>query len=332
MIAEATKPQTETQNLPALVVHQPQQTAVVRSMDDVERAAKAMTASGFFADTKQAAQAVVKILAGQELGFGPFASMTGVHVIQNKPVLAANLMAAAVKRTGKYNYRVLTLTDDHCEIAFFEGGKEVGRSAFSMHDAEQAGLPNKDNWKKYPRNMLFARALSNGQKWYCPDVFNGATVYTPDEMGATVDAEGYVIETPAPTPQAEATATQQAAPAPKPNPGKFPRNDAEQPTEPGDDVFDITGVEKLSYTDKKTGEKKPWWKVHTGAGIDFSTFSDTHATMASNCHNNDLQAHIIWSISKRGNPTIDDIRIVTDDQPVVAAKGDDLDFTEGLGA
>ena len=168
-------------------------TQIIQTMDDAERAAKAMSASGFFADTKQAAQAVVKILAGQELGFGPFASMTGVNIIQNKPVLAANLMAAAVKRTGKYNYRVVEMTDMVCELSFLEDGKEVGRSRFTLDDAKAANLAGKDNWKKYPRNMLFARAVSNGQKWFAPDVFNGATVYTPDELGAVVDEDGNAI-------------------------------------------------------------------------------------------------------------------------------------------
>lgn len=188
------------------IVKHEQQHAIIRTMDDAERAAKSMVASGFFADSKMAAQAIVKILAGQELGFGPFASMTGVNIIQNKPVLAANLMAAAVKRQGKYNYRVTRLDDTGCELTFFEGGQEVGKSAFGKADAEKAQLLGKDNWKKYPRNMYFARALSNGQKWYAPDVFNGATVYTPDELGAVVDAEGNaVIDAPAvpvaPTPE-----------------------------------------------------------------------------------------------------------------------------------
>lgn len=167
---------------------------IIHTMDDAERAARAMSASGFFADTKQASQAIVKILAGQELGFGPFASMTGVHIIQNKPVLAANLMAAAVKRTGKYNYRVTTQTEKECVITWFENGQEVGKSSFTIQEAERAGLTRKDNWKNYPSDMLFARAISRGQKRYAPDIFNGATVYTPDEMGATVDEEGNVIE------------------------------------------------------------------------------------------------------------------------------------------
>jgi hypothetical protein len=167
---------------------------VIQSMEDVERAARAMSASKFFPDSKDAAQAIVKILAGRELGFGAFASMAGVAVIQGKPVVGANLTAAAIKQTGKYNYRVTQHTDQICEIEFFEQGQSVGKSSFSMEDAKAAGLTTKDNWKKYPRNMLFARAISNGQKWYAPDVYNGVTVYTPDEMGAIVDEEGNAVE------------------------------------------------------------------------------------------------------------------------------------------
>lgn len=173
-------------------------TQVLNSFDDVERAARAMAASKFFPDSKEAAQAIVKVLAGRDLGFGAFASMTGVAIIQGKPVVGANLTAAAIKQTGKYNYRVTKHDDQVCEIAFYEGGISadhcVGVSRFTMEDAKAAGLTNKDNWKKYPRNMLFARAISNGQKWYAPDVYNGVTVYTPDEMGATVDEEGNIIE------------------------------------------------------------------------------------------------------------------------------------------
>jgi hypothetical protein len=42
--------------------------------------------------------------------------------------------------------------------------------------------------------MLFARAMSNGVRWYCPDVTNGNAVYTPEELGAEVDEDGNVID------------------------------------------------------------------------------------------------------------------------------------------
>lgn len=163
---------------------------VVNSMQDIELAAKAMAASGFFQDTKQISQAMVKIMAGREMGFGPFASMTGINIIVGKPSIGANLMAAAVKAHPKYDYRVKEMTDTACEIAFFEGGAEIGRSRFTIEDARKAGTKNLD---RYPRNMLFARAISNGVRWYTPDVFMGAAVYTPEELGASVDENGDMI-------------------------------------------------------------------------------------------------------------------------------------------
>ena len=162
--------------------------------DEVERAAKAMAASGFFIDTKQASQAIVKILASRELGLGPFAGMNGINIIQGKPAFSANIMAACVKKSGRYNYRVTEMTDKACVIEFMElfNGKwqQVGVSSFNIEDAKKAGTKNLD---KFPRNMLFARAMSNGVRWYCPDVMNGSVVYTPEELGADVDEDGNVI-------------------------------------------------------------------------------------------------------------------------------------------
>ncbi|MFA4974626.1 MAG: hypothetical protein WC683_18630 [bacterium] len=163
---------------------------------DLRSLGEVLARSGFFKDTKDEAQAIVKVLAGQEIGFGPVASMTGIYIVKGKVSLSANLMGAAVKRSGRYNYRVLELTDEAAEIEFYEDGKAIGRSRFTLQDAQKAGLntsDNSDNWRKYPRNMLFARALSNGVKWYCPDV-TGGPAYTPDELGAPVDEDGNVVE------------------------------------------------------------------------------------------------------------------------------------------
>jgi len=163
---------------------------VISSFDDVAKVATAMTKSGFFADSKEQAQAITKILAGREMGFGPFASMTGIHIIQGRPAIGANLIAAAVKGSGRYNYRVVEMTEKTCSIDFYEGKEKIGNSTFTAEDARKAQTKNMD---KYPRNMLFARAMSNGQKWFCPDAFNGATVYTPEELGAETDQDGNII-------------------------------------------------------------------------------------------------------------------------------------------
>ena len=172
-------------------------TGIVRSVDDLARIGKMMAVSGYFQDAREAAQAAVKVQAGMEMGFGPFTSMTGIHIIQGRPSVGANLMASAVKTNPRYDYRVREMSDQVCRIEFFEiiGGKResIGVSEFTLADGKKAGTKNLD---KFPRNMLFARAMSNGIRWFCPDAFNGNTVYTPEELGADVDEDGNIIEVP----------------------------------------------------------------------------------------------------------------------------------------
>ncbi len=173
-------------------------TQTVTNLSDLMQVAKLLAASGYFeakgSGEQTIAQLAAKILAGQEMGYGPFASVQGIHVIQGKPVMSANLMAAAVKASARYDYRA-TITDDAVTIEVFErvGGKltSLGVSKFTAQDAQKAGT---QNMQKFGRNMMFARAMSNAVRWYCPDVFFGNTVYTPDELGAAVDGDGEYIE------------------------------------------------------------------------------------------------------------------------------------------
>jgi len=195
---------------------------------DVMKLGEVLAQSGFFTDSRGAAQAVVKVLAGQELGFGPVASMTGINIIKGRVTLSANLLAAAVKRSGKYSYRIIEHTDKACEIEFTENGEVIGRSRFTMEDAKNAQL-NGDNWKKFPANMLFARAISNGAKWHCPDIFGGP-IYTPDELGAAVDEEGDVIDATPRIVDNDTGEVQTAAPAPTPDSEAQPTTRGERST------------------------------------------------------------------------------------------------------
>jgi hypothetical protein len=99
-------------------------------------------------------------------------------------------MAAAIKRSGKYDYRAET-DDEACSITFFDLSQrdrsgvplQIGTTTFSMDDARRAGLGGQ-NWKKYPRAMLFARAISAGYREHCPDALGAAPVYV-EAMGET---------------------------------------------------------------------------------------------------------------------------------------------------
>ena len=163
------------------------------SITDLTTVSKLFADSGYFPDAKSVAQAFVKIQTGRELGIPAMAAMTGINIIQGKPVAGANIIAAKVKMSG-YDYRIRKLDNTGCSIEFFNSrGESLGISTFDEMDARNAGLAAKDNWRKYARNMFFARAISNGQRWYCPDATSGQLVYTPDELGVRVNGDGEPI-------------------------------------------------------------------------------------------------------------------------------------------
>ena len=248
-------------------------TQIIHSVDDLSRIGKMMAVSGYFTDARDAAQAGVKIMAGMEMGFGAFASMTGIYIIQGKPSVGANLMASAVKNNPKYDYRVRKIEDSECKVEFFErvDGKweSIGISSFTSADAKRAGVKNME---KFSRNMLFARAMSNGIRWYCPDVFSGNPTYTPEELGASVDDEGYVTNIPQNTPEtpeiveAEVTPTvipqTEETPAEAPEKPKFDavaflRNWQPDPTMKQmtiEEAFEVKNRDDVSYGKIETGK------------------------------------------------------------------------------
>jgi hypothetical protein len=157
-------------------------------VNDIMTMAKTFVESGMFADTKQAAQAFVKIQAGQEIGLSPFAAMSGINIILGKPTFGAGVIASSVKGSGKYDFKVKEMNEKICSIDYFEGKEFIGNSSFTIEDAKKQGTKNLD---KFPKNMLYARAMSNGQKWFCPDVFQMA-VYVPEEMPEVTEEVSHV--------------------------------------------------------------------------------------------------------------------------------------------
>lgn len=145
--------------------------------------------SGFFSGLESAAQAVVKIQAGAELGVPPFAAMNGINLIKGRVALSYTLVGSLIKKSGRYDYKIDSWTDEECSLSFYERNQKVGVFSFSMEDAKKAGLSGKEVWRAYPRNLLFARALTAGARTYCPDVFAGHSVYTPEELGEVIEGE-----------------------------------------------------------------------------------------------------------------------------------------------
>lgn len=172
---------------------------------DDERAAQlaeVMVRSGFFKEAKQGAQAMVKILAGRELGLLEVRSMMGFEIIEGRIEMKPALMAALVKQHPKYDYRVVQSSRQVCEIEFRQREdigqpwETLGVATFTIDDAIAAGLCTlKDGkpfarskfgsplpWETYTDQMLFARCMSKGVRQHCPEVTLGMPIYTEGEV------------------------------------------------------------------------------------------------------------------------------------------------------
>ncbi len=143
---------------------------------------------------KSAEQVLVIALKGRELGIPPMQALSHIHVVEGKPTLSAELMAALVLRAG-HRLRVVETSSESCTV---EGERaddpdHPQRVAWTMEDARRAGVSNKGPWRSYPAAMLRARAISALCRFAFADVLMGAS-YTPEELGAEVDEEGWVVE------------------------------------------------------------------------------------------------------------------------------------------
>jgi hypothetical protein len=156
------------------------------NIQDARVTASAFHQSGMFPNLKNEAQAFVLILAGAEMGVGAMEAVQGITLIQGKPTMSANLLASLVKRHPRYDYRVVDHSDTTCRIEFFQDGEPTGVSEFTLEDARKAGLGGNQTWKKYTAALLFARALTQGVRWYAPDVTSSAA-YTPEELGGEAE-------------------------------------------------------------------------------------------------------------------------------------------------
>jgi hypothetical protein len=159
----------------------------VSSVDDLVRLARVFAASGLFGragnQETQVAECAIRLMAGMEAAFSPFASATGIHIINGRPAFSANLLAQAVRRHPDYDYRVLEKTAKICRIKFLSRGEDLGTETFTIEMAERAGLLKNPTWKAYPEAMLFSRALTAGMRTHCPDALGGHPAYTPEELG-----------------------------------------------------------------------------------------------------------------------------------------------------
>lgn len=190
------------------------------------------------------------MLQGHELGIGPMASLAEISVINGRPCISAKLMRALVQRAG---HDLWFEAKSNTKVTICGRRKDwpedrTAKVTWTMDDAKAAGLSGGQNYRKYPRAMLAARATGELCRDNFADVLGGLS-YTPEELsdGDLVADGDLIVETRADVaPDAAPTTTRRAkrAPAkkaaarkatPAPTPAPAP---ADLPPLPGEDGFE----------------------------------------------------------------------------------------------
>lgn len=165
--------------------------------------AKHALASKAFAGIANESAAIIKIELGRELGMSAIASLQGIMFNERGGfTLSATLQGACLQRHG-YSWKVVKLTDDECALDIYRGAEKIGESALTMKQAISAKMnqqwsskdsawTEKHTWKSFPRNMLFARCLTNAVKWFAPEVLAGVPMYDPDEVEGLPPSESVI--------------------------------------------------------------------------------------------------------------------------------------------
>ena len=127
------------------------------------------------------ADALVCMLHGASLGLAPIPSLSAISAVKGRPMIAASAQLGLAHRAG-IETREVESSPDAVALEFSRGGIVLGVSRFTTEDARRAGLSG-GNWRTYPQAMLFARAVTQGIRRYCPGVL-GSAAYDPEEVKA----------------------------------------------------------------------------------------------------------------------------------------------------
>jgi hypothetical protein len=159
---------------------------------EVERMAIAVAKSGLFGiKTPEAAMSLMLISMAE--GRHPALAARDYDIIQGKPAKKAEAMLRDFLQSGG-SVEWHHLSDEIAEATFShpQGGKV--RIAWDMARAKTAGLASRDMFKKFPRQMLRSRTVSEGIRTVCPMATSG--MYVPEEVSEFENTKQIKVEKP----------------------------------------------------------------------------------------------------------------------------------------
>jgi hypothetical protein len=145
------------------------------NVEEVLQWAKNVLESGLLPDSIQTPEQVLTIVQhGKELGLTPHIALNNIHVIAGRPVVSSTMLGAMLKRR-KIEWLIdedfVTIegptgdADKRTSYKFFWKSPVTDRvmeTVFSItwKQMEIALYTTKQNWQKYPKEMMRARCLA----------------------------------------------------------------------------------------------------------------------------------------------------------------------------
>lgn len=183
------------------------------TFSEMERLAESVAKSGLFG-MKTKEQALALMMVSQAEGRHPALAARDYDIISGRPSKKAEAMLRDfLEANGKVEWHKLDDTIADATFSHPSGGSV--RIAWDHKRVLTAGISNGAMYKKYPRQMLRSRCVSEGVRTVCPAATSG--MYVPEEV-ADFDPKRAVDITPAPSaltpppaPSTELTETEQRA-------------------------------------------------------------------------------------------------------------------------
>jgi len=143
----------------------------------LETVSRRAAASGLYGGVGNENKIFMVLLAAREMGVPPMSALNGgIWNINGKIEISARLMSSMIRRAG-HSMAVKECNASQCII---EGKRcdngDAFTATFTIQEATKAGLTNRDVWKKWTEDMLYARAMSRLARRLFADVIGNAYV------------------------------------------------------------------------------------------------------------------------------------------------------------
>jgi len=158
-----------------IVEAKPVEAKIVKVMPDYDQLmnlSDTLAKSGMFPAITNKYEAAAVIECGRGLNLIPVFALQNISVVKGKLCIESKVIYALALDKG-IKVKFIKKDSKGSTLEFSQKGRDPQTCSFTEEDAKRAGLAGKDNFTKYPEEMLFWRCISKGLRAFDPRLFLG---------------------------------------------------------------------------------------------------------------------------------------------------------------